>query len=238
MRRQDHAHRGERGQILIMFVARDLRDRRSDGARPRRWRGLRPAPGRAGRRRPRRYGRRNGLPEHARRCAPRSPPRPTPRPASIATANGYTHGVDNADVEILIAGNPRGANVRVNLTEQASQQLRVAPRDADLGRVRHRGRRDERQAERRDRGDAAALQRRGVPRRDLRRDSRALHARGLPAARQRQRGRAPGRHPVQLDDLLPRRAATRATPTPTGSATSSTAAATRRRSTSTTTSGR
>ena len=29
-----------------------------------------------------------------------------------------------------------------------------------------------------------------------------LHAGGLPAARHRQRGRAPGRHPVQLDDLL------------------------------------
>ncbi len=35
----------------------------------------------------------------------------------IATANGYTEGLDNAAVDVVVAGNPFGAIVRVNLTD-------------------------------------------------------------------------------------------------------------------------
>src|SRR5688572_16580634 len=35
----------------------------------------------------------------------------------IATANGYTHGIDDANVEILVSGHSFGALVRANLTD-------------------------------------------------------------------------------------------------------------------------
>ena len=111
------------------------------------------------------------------------------------------------------------------MTDAHRNNFAVAHGHADLGRVRHRGCRGERQAEWRHRRDATALQ--------LARPSRARSATRRPdlCPRRSTSCRAPATRtcrrtpPSSTGRSSARPTATRATPTRTGSATSSTAAA-------------
>lgn len=116
MLRQDLAHRGERGQILIMFtlaifVIVGMMGLILDGgaayAQRRAEQGVADLASMAG---ATAYLSTQG--DIATKSAAADA-----AARLIATANGYTQGVDDATVEILVAGNSFGAIVRANLTD-------------------------------------------------------------------------------------------------------------------------
>ena len=116
MLRQDLAHRGERGQILIMFTLAILvivgvlglvLDGGAAYAQRRAEQGVADLAAMAG---ATAYLSTQG--DVATKSAAADA-----AGHMIAAANGYVDGVDNADVEILISGNPSGAIVRANVTD-------------------------------------------------------------------------------------------------------------------------
>jgi Flp pilus assembly protein TadG len=116
MRRPDHKHRGERGQILIMFTLAVLvivgmmglvLDGGAAYAQRRAEQGVADLASMAG---ATAYLSTQG--DVATKSAAADA-----AARLIATANGYTQGVDDATVEILISGNPSGAIVRANITD-------------------------------------------------------------------------------------------------------------------------
>jgi Flp pilus assembly protein TadG len=116
MLRQDLAHRGERGQILIMFTLAILvivgmlglvLDGGAAYAQRRAEQGVADLSSMAGA-----TAYLNTQGDIATKSAAADA-----AARLIATANGYTQGVDNATVDIRISGNPSGAIVRANLTD-------------------------------------------------------------------------------------------------------------------------
>ena len=116
MLRQDLAHRGERGQILIMFTLAILvivgmlglvLDGGAAYAQRRAEQGVADLSAMAG---ATAYLSTQG--DAATKSAAA-----VAAGRLIATANGYTDGVDNATVEILVASNPYSATVRANVTD-------------------------------------------------------------------------------------------------------------------------
>ena len=116
MLRQDLAHRGERGQILIMFtlaifVIVGMLGLVLDGgaafAQRRAEQGVADLASMAG---ATAYLSTQGNVATKSAAADAAA-------RLIATVNGYTDGVDDATVEILVSGHPNGATVRANLTD-------------------------------------------------------------------------------------------------------------------------
>ena len=116
--------------------AGDLRHRRRGRDRPRRRRGLRPAARRAGRRRPRRDGRRDGVPELPGRLRHQERRRRGGGPLDRHPERLHPRRRRRRRRRRRSANSSTATNVRVDLTGQHQQQLRRAPRHADLGRVR------------------------------------------------------------------------------------------------------
>jgi Flp pilus assembly protein TadG len=116
MRRQDLAHRGERGQILIMFVLAIfvivgmLGLVLDGGAAYAQRRGEQAVADLATMAGATAYLNTQG--DVATKTAAADA-----AARMIATANGYTHGVDNTTIDVLVSGHTGGATIRVDLTD-------------------------------------------------------------------------------------------------------------------------
>ena len=121
---------------------------------------------------------------------------------SVATANGYIEGTTGVDLDLLDERRHVLQRGDRQPGEAAPQQLRRDPRHANLGRRCHSHRAIDVPGRT---APGARCRCCSTPRRSPARSATRrpdLHAAGLPVAGRRQRGRAAGCHPVQLDDLL------------------------------------